>query len=61
MGMDLMRSAAQKIVGVGLVGGLVGGLIYWVSGRRHAAPPPNELPPEPVERDPSAPSRGHYR
>ena len=56
-----MRSAAQKIVGVGLVGGLVGGLIYWVSGRRHAAPPPNELPPEPVERDPSAPSRGHYR
>jgi hypothetical protein len=59
----------QKATRVGIVGGLLGGLVYLIFGAGSARRTPQvpELPPEPVERDPSAilypapPKRGHYR
>ena len=57
-------SSSQKAVRIGIVGGFLGGLVYLLTTGRHPSPPPpgSELPPEPVERDPSAPpTRGRYR
>lgn len=59
----------QKVTRVGIVGGLLGGLVYLFSSSGSSRPAPQvpELPPEPVERDPSVilypppPKRGHYR
>jgi hypothetical protein len=64
-----MRAPAQKLVGVGLVAALLGGLGYVVARRRRPRPRPPWCPmlPEPVERDPALSSptavteRGHYR
>jgi hypothetical protein len=74
--MDLMKAATSKIVArVGIVGGVVGGLIYLL-GRRHPQPSTlpelpaafkgrrgPELPPEAIEKEPSrvATTRGSYR
>lgn len=52
---------SQKLVLVGIVGGFLGGLAYLLTSRRHATPPPPELPVEPVAIEPPLPGRGQYR
>jgi hypothetical protein len=54
---------SQRIVRVGIVGGLVGGLIYLLTGKRHTRSPSPDLPVEPVAIEPPLPGRirGQYR
>ena len=66
-------SPARTIFGVGAIGAIAGGVVYFIKRRRRHANqyqvPPGWclLPPEPVERDPNAVAhqapaeRGHYR
>ena len=53
-------TTSQKVARVGIVGSLIGAIVYAIVSTPRPSPQ-SGLPPEPVERAPAGSGRGHYR